>query len=58
MVEKRKGMKLIHSFPEGKRVVGIIQYKEKIVIATEDGLYEYDGKKVVKMEVKEALNAK
>lgn len=32
--------KLIHSFPEGIKVVGILNYRDRLLLATENALYE------------------
>lgn len=45
MAEERKGFKLIKTFPLGESVVGIINFRDRIIIAITRSVYElkYDN---------------
>jgi len=49
-VQKRKGSEFITSFKPGETVVGMVTFKNHVLIATVKGVYKYprsDGKKGV-----------
>ena len=57
MVEKRQGLTLIKSFRKGVRVVGMVIFKEELIVATEHSLYSgKDPRQLKKMKIKEETN--
>jgi hypothetical protein len=49
--------KLVHSFPSGVKVVGMIQYKDRVLLATEDALYELIDDQLEPVTIKWLENA-
>jgi len=51
----RPGVELIATFPEGTTVVGIVNFKDQVIVATSNGVYElvddgvYGHTKVLKL---------
>lgn len=48
---KRPGSKLIHEFPNGEKCVGIINFRERIIVATEHRVYELKEDKLYPIQM-------
>lgn len=55
-VKKRTGMKAATGFPEGAVIVSMVNYKDKLMVATTEGIYQIRQGKAIKLEIIEQEN--
>jgi TFIIF-interacting CTD phosphatase-like protein len=48
---KKRKFKYIESFPEGEHVVSMLNFKNRILIATEKRIYEFKEEKLIPIEM-------